>query len=94
MLHNRYLPNWLHRLANSAVGGVLSLLAASAAVRVLGAPLGSFWGALLVAFLCAALDPMQFSLVEGCAGEDGYDELTDDNPQKRGIENWCDAFDA
>jgi hypothetical protein len=94
VLHNRYLPDWVHRLANGAIGGVLSSLAASAAVRVLGAPLGAFWCVLLVALLCTALNSRRFSLVEGCAGDLGYDELLDDGADEPDDGALAETFDC
>jgi hypothetical protein len=78
MLHNRYLPDWIHRLANGAIGGLLASAAACAAVRVVGVPLEAFWSVPLLAVLCIGINPRRFSLVEGCAGDLGYDELVDD----------------
>lgn len=78
MLHNRYLPDWLHRAANGIFGSGLSSLVAIAAMRILGAPLWILWLVLPVALLCTVLDPRRFSLVEGCAGDIGYDELLGD----------------
>ncbi len=75
MLHNRHLPDWVHRIANGAIGGGLCSLAVLAWVRWLGALLWAFWLSLPVAIACWARDPRRFSLVEGCAGEVGYDEL-------------------
>jgi len=94
MLHNRYLPDWLHRVANGAVGGGLSSLPALAIVRVLSAPLWELWFVLPVALICTALDPRRFSLVDGCAGDLGYDELLDDDAKKPDEQGWGEAFDA
>ncbi len=86
MLHNRHLPGWLHRIANAAIGSALSSLAAVAAMRVLGAPPWALRLVLPVALVCAALDPRRFSLVEGCAGDLGYDELPDDEAKKPDVD--------
>jgi len=93
MLHNRYLPDWLHRVANGAVGGVLCSLAALAIVRFLGAPLCALWFVPPVVLICTALDPRRFSLVEGCAGDLGYDGLLDDG-EKPDVQDWGEALDA
>jgi hypothetical protein len=93
LLHNRCLSDWAHRLANGAIGGGLASLVAYAAVRVLGVPLSAFWGVPLVALLCTVPDPCWFSLVEGCAGDLGYDELQEDS-KKEDAEGWGEAFDA
>ncbi len=92
MLHNRYLPDWLHRFANGAIGAGLSSLAVVAAVGVLAMPLGTLWFVLPAALVCTALDPRRFSLVEGCAGDLGYDELLDD--EQPNVADWGEAFDA
>ncbi len=92
MLHNFYLPDWLHRLANGTIGAGVSSLAALAAVEALGVPLSALWFVLPAALVCTALDPRRFSLVEGCAGDLGYDELLDD--EQPNVADWGEAFDA
>jgi len=64
-------------------------------------PLWAFWFVLLVAFACAALDPRRFSLVEGCAGDLGYNDswtepMADPNlePNVRPIFAVCVADDG
>ena len=94
MLHNRYLPDWAHRFANGAVGAALTSIAALLAVRVFDAPLGAFWIAVPALLCCAAPDPRRFSLVEGCAGALGYDELKPLGPAKRDDATWGDPYDA
>ena len=64
MFHNRYLPRWIHRVANGAIGSVLSLLLAVAAFRIFGVPLWVIWLVLPAAIICVASDPQRFSLVE------------------------------
>ncbi len=93
MLHNCYLPDWLHRLANGTIGAGVSSLAALAAVEVLGMPLWALWFVLPVAFACTALDPDRFSLVEGCAGDLGDDELQEHN-ERPDVADWGEAVDA
>src|SRR5262249_18715298 len=93
VLHNRYLPDWVHRLANGAIGGVLSLLVTTAIVRILGTPLRTLWFALPVAVVCMALDPSRYSLVEGCAGDLGYDALLGDDSEKPVDSDWGEALD-
>lgn len=79
MLHNCYLPDWIHRLANGAIGGLLASAAVCAAVSGAGASFEAFWSVPLVASICMGINPRRFSLVEGCAGDLGYDELVDDD---------------
>jgi hypothetical protein len=93
VLHNRYLPGWVHRLANGILAGLLALMASVAVVRVIGTPLGMLWVALPVAVCGMALDPSWFSLVEGCAGDLGYDELLKDAGKPDDVA-WGEAFDV
>ena len=74
VLHNRCLPGWIHRLANGAIGGLLAvaLVTTFLSVRLL-------WVAIPVVIVRMLADPTKFSLVEGCAGNDGYDELDVDD---------------
>jgi hypothetical protein len=74
ILHNLNLPNWLHRLANGAIGGLLAL----AALHFFGFPFWLLWIAISVAVGCMVPSPSRFTLVEGCAGDVGYDELDSD----------------
>lgn len=53
------------------------MMALVGVVRFLGVPMGVLWCAMLVAIGVMAVDPRRFSLVEGCAGDLGYDELMD-----------------
>jgi hypothetical protein len=53
------------------------LLALALAAR-LGAPAWSLWFAAPVGLVFAMPNPNRTSLVEGCAGEAGYDELEDE----------------
>ncbi len=94
MLHNRDLPDWIHRLANGVIGGFLSMPASLVAVHVLDAPLGVLWVALPVVVFGMALNPRRFSLVEGCAGDLGYDELLGDGADKPDDGGRAEAFDA
>lgn len=80
-LHNRYLPQWVHRIANGVIASLLLALAGAWGTTAL-AP-GSFpWKLFFIALyaspiglLASLLNPGRFTLVEGIAGEDGYDEL-------------------
>lgn len=78
VIHNCFLPKWLHRLANGVVGGLCALFIPLLFVR-LEPPFWTLWIAGGVAIVCMLQDPSRFSLVEGCAGRDGYDELIDEN---------------
>jgi hypothetical protein len=41
-----------------------------------------------------AIDPHRFSLVEGCAGDLGYDELRDEAAEKPDDQSWSEAHDG
>jgi hypothetical protein len=80
MIHNRYLPLWLHRLCNATLGVAVLLTIGSS---LFGEPAGS-WKHILSRYLIwssipagiiLALAARRFSIVEGVAGGDGYDEL-------------------
>ncbi|MFB3895047.1 MAG: hypothetical protein ACE14V_01975 [bacterium] len=80
-IHNCYLPEWLHRLCNGIYSSVLCFTIATA-----GLVYCQSYKLLYILSLClyyltipvgilAAIFVNRFSIVEGCAGEDGYDEL-------------------
>jgi len=87
VIHNRFLPDWLHRVANGLAGAGLASLAVCVAVRGLGLSLRLFAIVPLAAALRVAASPQRSSLVEGCAGGDGYDELGLDPPADHGAED-------
>lgn len=78
-MHNRRLPEWLHRVVNALV--VAGLWAAATAYLWLSAQPSSVWRTVTASAL--SLTPLilivmlfvRYSLVRGVAGEDGYDEL-------------------
>ncbi|HTV42908.1 MAG TPA: hypothetical protein VMF08_20250 [Candidatus Sulfotelmatobacter sp.] len=80
MIHNRYLPLWLHRLCNGFFGA--ALLAGVGSIWF-DAPPDSWlhllsrvliWSSIPVGIILAVL-ARRFSIVEGVAGGEGYDEL-------------------
>jgi hypothetical protein len=75
VLHNMYLPGWIHRFANGAIGGIAGIGAGMVAMRYYSAPVSALWLGALTFAVAAAFDPKRFTLVEGCAGEVGYNEL-------------------
>ena len=84
MIHNRHLPRSLHRFCN-AVLGFFGVATASLWLNACLPPrfqtIGLIAaGILTVAATCtlAIVNPKRFSVVEGIAGEAGYDELTED----------------
>jgi hypothetical protein len=80
-IHNRYLPQSVHRIANGVMASLV--LACAGAFGASHLSCDSFLGTACLALLWASplgllascFDPAKFSLVEGVAGEDGYDEL-------------------
>lgn len=82
-LHNRYLPQWVHRIANGVMASLLLALAGAWGTTALTCHSLS-WKVSLVLFYASPiglpaslLSPNKFTLVEGIAGEDGYDEQED-----------------
>jgi hypothetical protein len=80
-LHNRYLPQWVHRIANGLMASMGIALVGALGASTLACD--SFLWKACFALLCASpaglllscADPAKITLVEGIAGEDGYDEL-------------------
>ncbi|HOX04590.1 MAG TPA: hypothetical protein P5022_16005 [Candidatus Paceibacterota bacterium] len=87
MIHNRYLPLWAHRLCNG-VAGALVLLAGGS--FWLDEPAGSwrhtFSRCLILSSIPAGIllawAAKRFSIIEGVAGKDGYDELDEPDEKK------------
>jgi acyl carrier protein len=91
-IHNCYLPRWLHRLCCGVVGTVASatfaslglsnfspghlLYQSSAVLLYLSIPIG----------VISAIVAGRFSIVEGIAGDVGYDELV--NRNERHLTRW------
>jgi len=80
MIHNRYLPSWLHRICNGIFGA--ALLAGFGSVW-LGETAGSWrhiiseclvWSSIPLGIILV-LTAHHFSIVESVAGGEGYDEL-------------------
>ena len=87
MVHNRYLPLWLHRLCNGVLGAAVLL---GVAGIWFGEPADSWrwilsrclmWLSIPVGIILAAV-ARRFSVVEGVAGGDGYDELHESEDKK------------
>ena len=75
VLHNFVLPDWAHRCANGIVGAFIGLAIAVVVVRLFGAPLWVLWFGAVTAAAGVVVSPRRFTLVEGCAGDMGYDEI-------------------
>ena len=79
-IHNHYLPQWLHRIT---CGGFVAVVLALLGLNWLSQPSGS-WRHIVslcllissvpvgIAFACVA---HRFSIVEGLAGDVGYEDL-------------------
>lgn len=88
IIHNRYLPEWLHRLFCAVYGMALFatfwvlLLSWTAGGNFVSyvRPLG--WLVPLVGCVCFLLAPGH-SVVRGLAGEAGYDELVSPNSSSK-----------
>jgi len=87
MIHNRYLPVWLHR---ACCGGLGAAAFAGLGSIWVGEPSGTWgyfvsrclmWGSVPAGIVLACIAP-RFSIVEGLAGGEGYDELHDPNEKK------------
>jgi hypothetical protein len=85
MITNRYLPQWLHRVACGVIAAALVATLASAGLpysdaeswlQMASRPL--LWLTIPVG-LVAASAAHRFSIVEGCAGEVGYEDLDSDH---------------
>ena len=80
-IHNRYLPQWLHRIANGVLAAGITVTVASWGLDAFSetALLVRLFSGLLYASpivgLVAALLTHKISIVEGIAGGDRYDEL-------------------
>jgi len=81
MINNRYLPQWLHRVACGALGSVVTAAVASSGLGYFDADswLRTASGVLLwlsipvgMVLACVA---HRFSIVEGCVGDAGYEDL-------------------
>jgi hypothetical protein len=89
VLHNRYLPKWLHRACNAGFGSMLiATLGTLAVTNLLPNALQAVGLRIVVTSTVAMglvlliVDPNRFSTVEGCAGDLGYDELTDEEVEE------------
>jgi heme A synthase len=79
-IRNHYLPQWLHRIT---CGGLATVVLALLGLNWLGEPAGS-WRHVVslcllilsipVGIICACLTD-RFSIVEGVAGDTGYEDL-------------------
>ncbi len=83
MIHNRCLPGWLHRLCNGLIGAVASATLASLGLSRFSPGHLAHWLTLILLYLSLPIGVLlaivanRFSLIEGCAGGEGYDELSE-----------------
>ena len=89
-VHNRYLPNWIHRIFNglfafflSATIGVIGWAHFKYQPFVCEVSKGLVYLSMPIVILFGFLNPKKISLVEGVGGADGYDELANDPDQKK-----------
>jgi hypothetical protein len=81
-LHNRDLPQWAHRVANGVMASLFLALVGVWLTNTFASDSLPWRIALVVLYaspdglVASLLNPSKFTLVEGIAGEDGYDELT------------------
>ena|SRR2546421_3894774 len=87
MIHNRHLPMWIHRVCNGMLGAVA--LADLSSIWFAEPP-GTWryillrcllWGSVPAGIALACL-AHRFSIVDGVAGAEGYDELDGPNEPK------------
>ena len=88
MITNRYLPKWLHRLACGAIGTALIATIASGGLRYFNADswlhtasVALLWLSIPIGGVFACL-AHRFSIVEGCAGEVGYEALDSEDEHR------------
>jgi hypothetical protein len=88
-IHNRYLPRWIHRIFNAVFGAALFVGAGALGLGSLRAGTWSWelsWWAVrfapVVALILLFVNPERFSVVNGVAGETGYDELRPPSNQR------------
>jgi hypothetical protein len=87
MIHNRYLPLWLHRVFNGifgaawflGIGSIWYSQPADSWKHIVSRCL--IWGSIPAGIVMALL-AQRFSIVQGVAGGDGYDELHDTDDKK------------
>ena len=80
-----YLPQWLHRVACGVIGAALTVAIASGGLRYFDADSwlhaasgGLLWLSIPIGVVLAWL-AHRFSIVEGCAGDVGYEDLDSDD---------------
>ena len=86
MINNCYLPNILHRVFNAIAAIAICVFVAIVGMNyfyeipwILKAAKWLLYLSPLIGILCAVLNPLKFSIVEGLAGDAGYDELDVEN---------------
>jgi hypothetical protein len=90
VFHNRRLPEWLHRLCNAALGfflaGTVFLCIDVYLIPPAFQMAGLFTAIVLTVLTTLALvivNPKRFSIVEGIAGDVGYNDLPEDQSERR-----------
>jgi hypothetical protein len=88
MFTNRYLPQWLHRVACGVTGAAVSAAIAVGGLRYFDtdgwlrtASTVLLWLSIPIGVVMAFV-AHRFSIVEGCAGDVGYDDLDSEHEDK------------
>jgi hypothetical protein len=88
MITNRYLPQWLHRVACGVIGAVVTVAIASGGLRYFAADSWLHTASQVLLWLSIPIGVVlacvahRFSIVEGCAGDVGYEDLESDHDDK------------
>ena len=84
-IRNHYLPQWLHRVACGAISAALSATVAIGGLRYFDADswlrtasVILLWSSIPIGIVFACF-AHRFSIVEGCAGDVGYEDLHSDH---------------
>jgi hypothetical protein len=87
-IHNRYLPLWVHRVCNGFLGAVASATLASVGMSRFAPDHLLHQLSVILLYLSLPIGVLlavvarRWSIVEGCAGEVGYDDLLPDCTSK------------
>ena len=83
-IHNRYLPLWVHRVFDGILGTVACATLASLGMSKLPTGHLLYGFSVVLLYLCLpvgillAVFTRRCAIVEGCAGDGAYDELTEE----------------
>ena len=87
-IRNHHLPQWLHRVACGVIGAALTLAIGSTGLRYSDADSWFrtasavlLWLSIPIGLVLACV-AHRFSIVEGCAGDAGYEDLDSDHEDR------------